>query len=508
MASILGRRRFLRSIGALGALGTVAVIAACGGATPTAVPAKPAEKPAAPAAAPPSATTAPAANAPVSSGAATTAPVVAPAKPAEAPPAAKPAASTGPVNLLIHFSDAGRYGEFVTKYTNDVVSKKFPNYKIEVQGSPGHEEHFTKMISQFAAGRSGDMGYIYPAQGWLGMMSAKGMFTDLDAQAKSDNFDLKQYFDGAIKFSRVDGILRALPWHAHAEHWTWFLNLNVFQEAGVKPPPLDAPYEWGIEQETEMLTKLTKKSGDKIERYGISPKTDYIGLFMITRAFGGDFLSDDGKSVRLGEKSGRAAMQWIYDRMYKHKVTPTAAQMEGNDQQMFIAGKLAVIYGPGSIGPTMAKSIGDKFKLGVAAGPKGPGPEGRLAAGVGPNCMGLLTSSKNKDAAWDVLKMHTSQDAGVQKVLFGAGAPGGRPDSYDDPKLIEAFPGVKVVKYQLGIGWPENLPWNLRGREMTNAVQQTLDNVWLDKMKPDEGVDATIKAMEAVLKLTDVRQDK
>jgi ABC-type glycerol-3-phosphate transport system substrate-binding protein len=499
MASMLGRRSFLRRVGALGALGSAAVIAACGGAAaPTAAPAKPTEAPKPAAAAP---TTAPAA-------APTTAPAAA-AKPTEAPAAAKPAAApAGPVNITIHFSAAGRYAEFVGKYTTDVVAKKYPSYKIEVQDSPGHEEHFTKMLSLFAAGRSGDMGYIYPAQGWLGSFSAKGMFADHDSLVKSDNYDLKQFFDGAIKFSRVDGVLRALPWHAHAEHWTWFLNLNAFQEAGVKPPPLEPPYEWTIDQEIDMGTKLLKKSGDKVERFGISPKTDYIGLFMIMRAFGGDLLGDDGKQIRLGEKPSRDAVKWIYDRMYKHKYTPTAAQMEGGDQQMFIAGKLAVLYGPGSIGPVMWKSIGDKFKMGVAVGPNGPPPTGQKAAGVGPNCLGLLNSSKNKDQAWQVLKEHVSQDAGVQKVLFGAGAPGGRPDSYDDPKLLEAFPGVKVVRYQLGFGWPENLPWNLRGREMTAAVQSTLDNVWLNKMTPDEGVDATIKKMEEVLKLSDVRTDK
>ena len=119
-----------------------------------------------------------------------------------------------------------------------------------------------------------------------------------------------------------------------------------------------------------------------------------------------------------------------------------------------------------------------------------------------------MASSKNRDAAWEVLKLECSQDAGVQKVLFGAGAPGGRPDSYDDPKLIEAFPGVKVVKYQLGLGWPEVIPWNLRGREMSTAIEQTLGNVWLNKMTPDQGVDATVKAMEDVLKLPDVRSEK
>src|SRR5258708_27412427 len=169
------------------------------------------------------------------------------------------------------------------------------------------------------------------------------------------------------------------------------------------------------------------------------------------RAVGGSASSDGRQASPPGEKPARAAMKWMYGRIYKHKYAPTAAQMEGGDQQMFIGGKLGIIYGPGSIGPVMAKAIGGKFKMGVAAGPKGPGPTGRPAAGVGPNCCGLLTSSKNKDQAWEVLKAHTSQDAGVQKVIQGAGAPGGRADSCSDPKLIEAFPCGKVVTYQLGL---------------------------------------------------------
>jgi ABC-type glycerol-3-phosphate transport system substrate-binding protein len=122
--------------------------------------------------------------------------------------------------------------------------------------------------------------------------------------------------------------------------------------------------------------------------------------------------------------------------------------------------------------------------------------------------MGLATASKNPDVAWQVLKLHTGKEAGIQKVLFGAGAPGGRPDIYDDPRLQEGFPGAKVLKYQLGIGWPENLPWNLRGREMTTAVQQTLGNVWLNTVPVDKGIDDTIKAAEDVLKLTDIRKEK
>ena len=477
----LNRRELLRGIGVAGLAGAATLWAACGAqppaAQPTAAPktdsgaAKPAE----------AATTAPAAAAP------------------------KPAAS-GPVTVVIHFSEAGRYAEFVTKFTQDVVKPQMPTVNIEVQGSPGHEEHFTKILALQASNRLGDLSYAYPAQGWLGTFSAKGMFADHEDLAKKDNFDLKQYFDGGIAFSRVDGVLRSLPWHAHAEHWTWFLNLDAFADAGAKPPPQEPGVEWVITDELTFGPALTKRVGDKVERWGVSPKTDYLGLMAIIRAFGGDIIGDDGKQIRLGEKPSRAAIQWIYDRIYKHKYTPTAAQMEGNDQQMFIGGKLAILYGPGSIGPVMAKSIGGKFKMGVAPGPKGPAPDGKLAAGVGPNTMGLTTASKNPDVAWQVLKHHTGKEAGVQKVVFGAGAPGGRPDVYDDPRLQENFPGYKVLKYQLGIGWPENLPWNLRGREMTNAVQQVLGDVWLDKVKVDEGIDKTIAAMEDVMKQSDVRK--
>jgi ABC-type glycerol-3-phosphate transport system substrate-binding protein len=428
-------------------------------------------------------------------------------KPTEAP-AAKPASTGGgPVTITIHFSDGGTYGAFVEKYSNDVVVKKIPNIKIEMQRSPSHDEHFTKLLSLNAAGRLGDLAYNYPAQGWLGTFSAKGMFADHDEAAKADKYDLKQFFDSAILRSRVDGVLRSLPWHAHAEHWDWFMNLDMFKEAGVTPPPMEPPYEWTIDKEVDMGLKLTKRTGDKVDRFGISATTDYLGLLGIVRAFGGEFLSEDGRKVLLGEKPARAALQWEYDRMYKHKYTPTAAQLEGNEQQMFIAGKLAVFNAQGSAGPSMFASIGNKFKMGVAAGPVGPAPTGRSSAAPGPNDMGLLNASKNKEIAWEVLKLHVSQDAGVQKVLSGAGAPGGRPDCYEDPKLLEAFPGAKVVKWQLGFAWPEWLPWNLRGREMTVALEQNLQNVWLNSVAVDAGIDKTIKAMEDVLALTDVRKE-
>jgi hypothetical protein len=41
---------------------------------------------------------------------------------------------------------------------------------------------------------------------------------------------------------------------------------------------------------------------------------------------------------------------------------------------------------------------------------------------------------------------------------------------------------------------------------MTNAVQQVLGDVWLDKVKVDEGIDKTITAMEDVIKQSDVRK--
>src|SRR5581483_10577633 len=142
MRAHITRRGFL---GVAGTAGATALLVACGTApAPTAQPAGSASS-AAPAGGSAAPTTAPASQ----PATATTAPAAGAAATKPAPgsvPAAQPATSSGnPVNILIHFSDAGNYGSFVTKYTADVISKKLPNYKIEVQGSPSHEENFTKM---------------------------------------------------------------------------------------------------------------------------------------------------------------------------------------------------------------------------------------------------------------------------------------------------------------------------------------------------------------------------
>jgi hypothetical protein len=74
--------------------------------------------------------------------------------------------------------------------------------------------------------------------------------------------------------------------------------------------------------------------------WGPEAMLDTVDFF---RGKGKLVIGDDGKQIRLGEKPSRAAVQWMYDRMYKLKYTPTAALMEGNDQQMFIGGKLAIL---------------------------------------------------------------------------------------------------------------------------------------------------------------------
>ncbi|MFH1086831.1 MAG: extracellular solute-binding protein, partial [Chloroflexota bacterium] len=289
------------------------------------------------------------------------------------------------------------------------------------------------------------------------------------------------------------------PWHAHAGHTSQVMNLNLFEQAGLKPLPTEEPYEWKIEQELEWAKAITKVEGGKTTAWGRALSTGYDHLVGMCQAFGSHVISDDGRSVRLGEDKARQAIKWIYDRAYTHKYAPPAANIEGNERQMFFSGKLGVYQVVASHVPPMLQEVGDRFKIGTAVHPTGPA--GLAGAIFCVNTLGITSNCKNKAEAWQALTMHCGHDAGVQKVLYGAGSPGGRYDCFSDPEIIKRFAPAKLLMYQMDHTHPDPLPWNWRCDEFRAALTQNLDNIWVGKATVDEGVDQTIKALNDVLKL-------
>ncbi len=94
---------------------------------------------------------------------------------------------------------------------------------------------------------------------------------------------------------------------------------------------------------------------------------------------------------------------------------------------------------------------------------------------------------------------YTSKDAGVDKALGGAGVPGGRPDAWNDPRILSGVPQYKIVARAFDYAKPESAPANTRGLAASGAIDRELQPVWAGTEAIDAGLTRASTILQNVL---------
>lgn len=467
------------ALAAIGSAGLAAIVGACQASpAPTAAPAKPT----APAGGQASGTTAPAPS--------TAAPVA----------ATKPAASGRAVSIKYQQRDH-QVEDFVRK-TYGPQFEKETGTKVIIEDIPS-AEYFQKIPVLSAANQLGDLifGWTYP---WLPNWASKNMLRPIDDYVAQDRFDLSQFYRGVIDACRLESKLYALPTVAHAGSTNIFFNKTMLKAAGIKPPDAESPndvWKWDdILTAAKALTKDTNGDG-KPDVWGWLPSRDFTLWTMVNlRAFGTDIVAPDGKTSPAGDEQGKRAYRYYYDLIYQHKVTPGPTDLTQGIglAQLFAAEKLAMFQEATFLVTTLEPIVNKKFEWGVFIMP--PGPAGTRGATVFGNTTSITTQAKEPEAAFAFLKYITTHEVGVQKLLMQSGSPGARPDVFQDPRLVTPYPWFRVGHKAMEEAKAPNLPANYRTPEIFSAVPQVESEIWLDKVKPEEGATKVQTTIDAVLK--------
>jgi len=408
-----------------------------------------------------------------------------------APGAAGPAGGGPPASLtkdpvaLRLQQLAGQSEQYAHRYSAE-FSQRHPNIKVEVEEYPS-AEYWTKMLALHASDQLGDLAYGWNSQGHLASWAHKGLARPLDDLVRADKYDLGQYYAGALEANRWEGKLWALPTVGHPGEVTLFYNMNLLDAAGVKHPDTT----WKLDDVIDAAKRLVKPGV-----WGYGWGRGYFQLVTRLRAFGGDFLSPDGKKATLSTPAAKAALQWEYDMIGRHRVAPSPADTPGAGQ-MFQDGTLALYASNVATVTTWRRPIGDRFKWAATLYP--PGPSGKRGTGLHTNTMHLTRQTRHPREAWELLKLLTSHEVGVQKILMESGSPGGRPDVWNDSRLWSYEPWYKVGAALMAEAKPPFVAYNLRTPEVTAALEQGLQEVWLSKVSPPTGADQVNQAIQAIL---------
>jgi multiple sugar transport system substrate-binding protein len=409
---------------------------------------------------------------------------------------AKKPAIQGPATITV-LTRAGPFGHtgWYKDVTPRVFEKQFPNIKVEFDEATGGLAVAQKLIAHAAAGTMPDVSWINAVgDGGHGGI-ARGLFQPLDALIKADKFDKSPYWKAALDTMSFKGQLFALPTHGHYGACIFYVNLQLTRAAGIDVPLADA--NWTLDQLIDMAKRVTKPDRDE---WGFWPGTD-IGQsgVMFLRTFGGDFLTADGKRCLLDTADAQAALQWLWATQYQFRVID-GLRAAGGSTARFEQGKLAFMnQTPGLVAEW--KKPGQqrvKHELGITVVPRHPAT-GRRGTQVNAPSMGLTREARQPAAGWEWIKFITNRENGIDQVQGGAGSPGARHDVWTDDRLHRFDPIYRLIERLYRQPGPVHLPHNYTWFEVTDVVNQTLNDLWDGRIGVREAAQQATRQAQAIL---------
>jgi multiple sugar transport system substrate-binding protein len=124
---------------------------------------------------------------------------------------------------------------------------------------------------------------------------------------------------------------------------------------------------------------------------------------------GGAELSEDAKSSTIASPEAQEGVEFIADLLPAGLYDPTALEKDGTQvEESFKGGRLAVWIGGPWVLSTVPREDDDawsaKARANVGVAPMPEGPSGSAFTFVGGSNLQMFKTSKNKDAAWELIK--------------------------------------------------------------------------------------------------------
>jgi len=295
----------------------------------------------------------------------------------------------------------------------DTVVKDFeashPNIKVTIKS--GQDD--SKVTQAIGAGNGPDVGLSYSTD-IVGKFCSSGAWVDLTPYIKRDNVDLNQLNATTRQYTEFEGKRCAMPFLADA--YGIYYNKDLFAKAGIAGPPKT------LDELTEDAKKLTVKNPDgSLKTVGFLPLFDFYenAAAHLAPAVGAKWLTPDGKSAIAGDPAWKTLLTWQknlidwygYDNLQKFRA---GLGDEFSADNAFQKGQVAINV-DAEYRLAFLKDQAPNLKYGVA--PLPTTDPARYGGGyVTGNILGISKNAKNPEAAWELIKYLTTNDAAITKL--------------------------------------------------------------------------------------------
>ena len=280
---------------------------------------------------------------------------------------------------------------------------------VEVKIETGTGDYAEGLYAQAAAGTLADV--IFTADIFTAPFVDAGLLLDMEELADGDDeFDLNDVYPSILGLGRVEGTPGLYMIPASLDTVQMYYNKTLWEEAGLELPQPD----WTWDDLVNACLQLQDAQGEGFYCLGTGAAEGSFDWWAYwvpwVRGYGGDVLSEDGKTSTLSTPEALAGLQAYADLWAKHQVmVPLGTDMGGN---CFINQRCAVFFHIPGLISKYREGVGDAFEWDVQLMPAQP--EGQIT-GMGTFGFAITSSTEHPDLAWDYLKYLASAEG--QRIL-------------------------------------------------------------------------------------------
>lgn len=404
-----------------------------------------------------------------------------------ATPGATTPAASAPTTSLVLFTFTPADEEAVNLELIKQFEQAHPNIRVELQNAPGGSQQAMTKLQTMISGQAGpDVMAIHGA--FFIPLASKGALLDISQQAAAD---VPDFSNSILEICRWEGKLYSLP--RYTSVYSLFYNKTLFDEANVPYPGSGASWTWDdYLKAAQALTKDTSGDG-KPDQWGCI--IDFWGARMYPWLWqnGGSLMNPDRSQCVLDSPEDIAAVQFLHDLRYKHKVAAASDSAEQNAAlNAFTQGRVAMyMTGPWDI-QLLRRTKGLQWDV-------APLPQKKQQATLlGTENYAIWSGTKHPQEAWQLFSFLLSPDAQTlmaerlekmpSRLSVLKGAYSQAQTDYNRKVFVESLEYAKQ---------PENIPeWS----QVKDLIQDQLDLIWVGQKTVAAGLKAAAHDVNATLK--------
>lgn len=288
----------------------------------------------------------------------------------------------------------------------DAFKQAYPQIKVEI--TPKVEDQ--KILTNAVSNQLPDL--LWLGREKLASWASRNVLRPLDGYVERDQFDLGAFYPAAVDEVKYDGKLYGIPQFISVRGL--YINNDALKEVGVDPAKVDTG-DW--DALTDLGKRLTKRTGDKVDRWGFDTKISGGLFYLWGLGNGGAFLGPDNKTATFNDPKLVDALAWgmrNYEAQGGYRSYLAVSSTFQNDEQ-FARGQVAIVpYEEWLLGVIARVAPNMNFSF-LPLKRRGGSDSVSYTTG---QAWTITKNAKHVDAAWEFIKFMNATDT----WLIGANA--------------------------------------------------------------------------------------